>query len=82
MISYLVVLLVGFIHFGDVTALVVETCIFALIYLTCAPIVRAINSYDIEMLTVALEGLGLFKMVLHPILSYERFILRLFGMSA
>ena len=62
---------------GDVPVLFLDICVFSLVYLTVAPLARAIGPDDVKRLEVAMGGLGRFRKVIGPILRYEAFILRL-----
>jgi O-antigen/teichoic acid export membrane protein len=75
-LAYGAVLLVSTSHFRDIILLPSEVVVFVLVYLTAAPLVRAVGSEDLDILERALGGMGRFRPVFHPILRYERFILR------
>ena len=57
--------------------LLVEALVFCLVYLTSAPLLRAISTSDIQTLEAAIAGLGFFAGMLRPILKYELLVLRL-----
>lgn len=66
-------------HFSGLVLLVLEVVVFAVVYLTAAPLLRAIGPEDIEILSSALSGLGSFKSLILPVVAYERLVLRLSG---
>ncbi len=72
-LAFLVVLPLEMSHFNDVLLLILETVVFSLVYLTAAPVLRAIVPEDLEILGSALVGLGRFRSLVIPILDYERF---------
>ncbi|MDA4113905.1 MAG: oligosaccharide flippase family protein [Thaumarchaeota archaeon] len=75
-LAFLVVLPLEVSHFNQFVLLLLEIGVFAGVYLTAAPLLRAIRPEDLEILGSALVGLGRFKTIILPILAYERFILR------
>jgi stage V sporulation protein B len=74
--AFLVVLPLEFSRFNDYAVLVLEIVVFAAVYLTAAPLLRAIRPADLEILDSALSGLGGFKILVLPVLRYERFVMR------
>ena len=66
--------------FNDLVLLVAEIVVFAAVYLTAAPLLQAIGPEDLDVLASALEGLGRFKSLVLPVLGYERFIMKRFGL--
>lgn len=62
-------------HFDGVVLLLAEIAIFVAVYLTAAPILRALTTQDLEVLESAVAGLGRFKSLVLPILGYERFVI-------
>ena len=76
-LAFLAVLPLGASHINGVVLLGLEVVVFAVVYLTAAPLLRAIRQDDIEILTSAVAGLGRFKSVVLPILAYERFLIHL-----
>ena len=66
---------------GDVAVLLVDIVVFSLVYLTVAPLARAIRPDDVRRLKVAIVGLGIFSNVIGPILAYETLILRIARVS-
>jgi stage V sporulation protein B len=75
-LAFLVVLPLEVSHSNQIVLLVLEIGVFAGVYLTAAPLLRAIGPEDLEILDSALVGLGRFKTIVLPILGYERFIMR------
>jgi O-antigen/teichoic acid export membrane protein len=75
-LAFLVVLPLEVSHFNQSVLLVLDIGVFAGVYLTAAPLLRAIGPEDLEILDSALVGLGRFKTIILPILGYERFIMR------
>ncbi len=61
---------------GDVTTLAAEALVFLLVYFTSAPMLKAIDAADVEMLGSALGGAGVLSSVLQPILRYELFVMK------
>ncbi|MGA2663713.1 MAG: flippase [Nitrososphaerales archaeon] len=57
-------------------ALAAEVAVFAAVYLTAAPLLRAVGPDDLDVLDSAVSGLGRFRAVVTPLLAYERFVLR------
>ena len=60
LVSYLAVLALqsAAAGLGDVPVLVLDIAVFSLVYLTVAPLVRAIGPDDVRTLEVAMGGLG------------------------
>jgi O-antigen/teichoic acid export membrane protein len=74
-LAFLVVLPLDVSHFNQFVLLVLDIGVFAGVYLTAAPLLRAIGPEDLEILGSALVGLGRFRTIVLPILRYERFIM-------
>ena len=75
-LAFLCVLPLELSQFNDLVVLVLELVVFTGVYLTAAPLLRAIGPEDLEILGSALTGLGRFKSLVLPILAYEHFIMR------
>jgi stage V sporulation protein B len=75
-LGYLALLLLSLLALPDLIALVADALVFVLVYFTSAPLLRAIDAADVEMLGSAIGGLGVFGKVLRPILRYELLILK------
>ncbi len=78
-VAFVVILPIEMSHFSGLVLLVLEVVVFAVVYLTAAPLLRAIGPEDIEILSSALSGLGSFKSLILPVVAYERLVLRLSG---
>jgi O-antigen/teichoic acid export membrane protein len=78
-VSYLAVLALqsAAASLGNAPVLVLDICVFSLVYLTVAPLVRAVGPDDVRTLEVATGGLGRFSGVIGLVLRYEALILRL-----
>ncbi len=75
-LGYLALLLLSPQALGDLLALAAGAVVFVLVYFTSAPLLRAIDTADVEMLGAAFGGLGVIGALLRPILRYELLILR------
>ena len=75
-LAFLAILPLETSRLNDIVLLALEVIVFLGVYLTAAPLLRAIGPEDIEFLDSAMAGLGRFRSVTVPILDYERFILR------
>jgi O-antigen/teichoic acid export membrane protein len=62
---------------GSVELLVLDILVFSAVYLTVAPLVRAIGTVDITRLQTATGGMGRFRKVIGLVLRYEALMLRL-----
>jgi stage V sporulation protein B len=78
-LAFVVVSLLSSLSLPDAILLPVEVVVFAAVYLSAAPLLRAISPEDLDILRSALDGLGRFKVILLPILNYERWVLRIAG---
>ena len=81
LLAYAAVLFVSRVSASDILLLPAEVVVFVAIYLTAAPLVRAINTEDLELLEGAFRGMGRFESVVRPILRYEKFIIRIAGLE-
>jgi stage V sporulation protein B len=61
----------------SLAALAIDCAAFVVLYLTCLPLVRGIDSEDVTRLSIAGEGLGPVRNLLSLILGYERRVLAL-----
>jgi O-antigen/teichoic acid export membrane protein len=75
-LGFFAVLPLEVLHYNSGFVLVLEVLVFAFVYLTAAPLLRAIGPDDIAVLTSSVQGLGSAKSLLTPILAYEQFIIR------
>jgi O-antigen/teichoic acid export membrane protein len=62
----------------SLAALIIDFAVFATVYLTFAPLVRAIDGDDIVRLSIAGEALGPARKILTLMLLYEKRVLMLF----
>lgn len=67
---------VSTLQFQDIILLPAEVLVFVAVYLTSAPLLRAVGREDLDILESAVSGLGRFSVLVQPVLSYERFVLR------
>jgi stage V sporulation protein B len=81
-LAFLVIIPLEMAHSNQIILLVLDIVVFAAVYLTAAPLLRAIGPDDVEILGSALVGLGRFQTIVQPILRYERFIMRHSGRPA
>jgi stage V sporulation protein B len=81
LLAYLAVVAISRLHLEDAILLPVEIIVFVFVYLTAAPLLRAVGPEDLGILQSALSGLGRFQVVVQPVLRYERFVLRVSGMD-
>lgn len=61
---------------GGLLELVPDAFVFFFVYFTTAPILRAVDAADVEVLGAAIGGMGGLARLLRPILGYESMILR------
>jgi len=62
--------------------LVLDIATFVFVYLTIAPLMKAINEGDASRLQAATEGIGFAGGILKLVLDYEKWLLRLTGQTA
>lgn len=60
-----------------VLKLILESAIFLGVYLTLAPLARMVEAEDITRLRISSDSLGIIRKLLHPILDYESYLIRL-----
>jgi O-antigen/teichoic acid export membrane protein len=81
LLAYLAVVAISSLRLEDAILLPSEIVAFVFVYLTVAPLLRALGLEDLDTLQSALSGLGRFQVVVQPVLRYERFVLRLSRME-
>jgi stage V sporulation protein B len=64
---------------SNVLTLVVDFVLFAVVYLTLAPLLRAVKMDDLEIMQHSFSGLGILSKAFGVLLRYERFLLSLGG---
>jgi O-antigen/teichoic acid export membrane protein len=79
LLAYAAVLATSTVHVRDIILLPAEIIVFVGVYLTVAPLLRALGPEDLEILQSALGGLGRFQVLIQPVLRYERLVLRAIG---
>jgi O-antigen/teichoic acid export membrane protein len=66
----------GALHLEPAVLLVVDILIFAAVYLTCVPLIGAVNRADLLRLSIATEGMGPFSRLFKLLLEYEGRVLK------
>jgi len=79
LLAYAAVLATSTVHVRDVILLPAEIIVFVGVYLTAAPLLKAVGTEDLEILQSAVGGLGRFQVIIQPVLRYERLVLRAIG---
>jgi O-antigen/teichoic acid export membrane protein len=75
-LAWLATLPLSLVRLPAPVALLASLLVFLLVYLTAAPLLKAVNSTDVATLGVALRGMGAFAKLLRPVLGYELLIIR------
>lgn len=81
LIAFAVVYGLSLLEVSDFLLLPVQVAGFAVIYLTCAPLLGAIGDGDLDIIESAISGLGGFRTLVRPLIAYEREVLRTFRRS-
>jgi O-antigen/teichoic acid export membrane protein len=68
--------------FSNVLTLLVYVIVYFGVYLTLAPLARAINKWDVDMLETTFKNLGFINEIISPLFKYERFLTSLVDGSA
>jgi O-antigen/teichoic acid export membrane protein len=64
---------------NPVATLIGYLVVYCGVYITAIPLVRGLGRDDFIRLSIVSEGFGALKLIVNPILRYERFLLRLTG---
>jgi O-antigen/teichoic acid export membrane protein len=76
-VGYVAIIPLPLLSFPEPVTLVVEVIVFVVVYFTSAPLLRAVDTSDIERLEISIESLGAVARLLSLILRYELLILKL-----
>lgn len=68
----------NFLVLPDIASLLIQLGLFAVVYLTTAPFLRAVKLDDIVRLETATAGLGLLGKMIRPFFEYERYLISAF----
>jgi len=77
LVAWLAISILPLAGLPNLAALTMDCLIYALVYLTCVPLVRGIDGDDIVRLSIAGEALGPARRILSLTLGYERRVLAL-----
>jgi O-antigen/teichoic acid export membrane protein len=75
-ISFTALLPFKYLHLSSPLLLILDAAVFLSVYLTTAPLLRALTSDDVTRLSLATSGLGYFSGAFRIILEYESWIIR------